>query len=293
MNFCKLSRWLAVSVLVLTFAGPLRAFGQMQANENETHAVGHGVVLVALAKAAPEATSTLPAPPPPGEDSESRWNGAYIGISIGYGSGNADTFVNPLPTAAQFVNLLPQTLHPNPTGIVGGGQLGYNWQKRMFVIGVEGDFSGTNMNGTQTVTPIIQNNHTPFPGAGFVRAHQDTAWLGTIRPRLGVAFSRVLIYGTGGLAYGRVNNAAVTDFQPVGTTIYLSAPNQTKTGWTGGGGAEIAVGRGWSMRGEYLHYDLGNVQKIANPQISLPPFQVGYTWQITANLARFGLNYKF
>jgi opacity protein-like surface antigen len=110
---------------------------------------------------------------------------------------------------------------------------------------------------------------------------------------MGFGNSHMLIYGTFGVIDARVNNSAVTDFQPVGSTIYLSAPNQTKVGWTGGGGGEFAVGGSWSLKGEYLHCNLGTVHKIANPQISLPPFQVGYTWQVTSNLIRFGLNYRF
>lgn len=310
MNFDKLSRWIALAVLALSVALPISlpayAAGQSQMNQEakvdqqagQQPAVSNDVVLVTLTEPDPAvaggASANMPAPPPKGSPASSdRWSRPYIGVSVGYGSGNANTFVNPLPTAVQFVNLLPQTLHPNPTGIVGGGQLGFNWQRRVLVLGAETDFSGSGMNGTKTVTPIIQNNNTPFPGAGFIRTHQDIAWFGTIRGRLGFAVSRFLIYGTGGFMYGRINNAAVTDFQPVGTTIYLSAPNVTKGGWTGGGGAEFALGRGWSVRGEYLHYDLGSVSRIANPQIPLPPFQVGYTWQINGNLARFGANYRF
>jgi len=70
-----------------------------------------------------------------------------VGAHVGHGAGTADTNFSPLPTAATFVNLAPQTLHPDPGGFVGGGQVGYNWQIRHFVIGAEWDISGTNMHG--------------------------------------------------------------------------------------------------------------------------------------------------
>jgi outer membrane immunogenic protein len=303
MNFYKFSRWIALWVLALAVVLPIfysaNAAGQSQvgqeakmANQQAGQPVASDVVLVTLAE--PSATAktagNMPAPPPGPSD---RWNGPYVGINVGYGTGNADTFINPLPDAATFVNLLPQTLHPNPSGLIGGGQIGYNHQHNHLVVGVEGDINGSEISGTKTVTPIIQNNGTPFPGAGFVSAHQDIPWFLTARGRMGFAFSHLLIFGTFGLIDARVNSSAITDFQPVGTTIYKSAPNLTKVGWTGGGGAEFAVSSRWSMKGEYLHCDLGTVNKTANPQISLPPFQVAYTWQVKYNLARFGLNYRF
>jgi outer membrane immunogenic protein len=305
MTFDKLSRWIVLWVLalavVLPISYPAYAAGQSPTSP-EAKMVDQGdVVLVALPEpssaAANTAGSNMPAPPPAG--SSARWDGPYIGINVGYGSGNADTFFNPLPSATMFFVLLPQTLHPNPSGLVGGGQIGYNHQHNHLVVGVEGDINGSTMSGTKIVTPIIQNNNIPFPSAAtpctacFLSAHQDTPWFLTARGRLGFAVSHVLLYGTFGMIDARVNNSAVTNFTPVGTTIYKSAPNQTKVGWTGGGGAEFAVGGRWSLKGEYLHCDLGTVQNTANPQISLPPFQVAYTWQVRSNLIRFGLNYKF
>jgi outer membrane immunogenic protein len=194
--------------------------------------------------------------------------------------------------------MTPTTLRPNPSGFLGGAQGGYNWQTGHFVIGGEADISWSRMSGTATVTPIIKNNGTPFPGAGFLTAHQDTKWFGTIRPRAGIAFDRVLLYGTGGLAYGRVNYSANSDFRPgVPTSIlffqYPASLSKTKTGWTVGGGVEVGINQHWSWKAEYLYYDLGNQSITANPIPANPPFQVSYRWETKAHTFNAGINFRF
>jgi outer membrane immunogenic protein len=222
------------------------------------------------------------------------WTGFYVGGNVGYGWGNADTFFNPLPSAATFVNLLPQTLSPDPRGVIGGVQAGYNWQSGKFVLGVEADIQGSDVNGNALNTPITQNNGTPFPGAGFLAAHQRLNWFGTARLRAGFTpVDRLLLYVTGGVAYGDVDYSAQTDFRPVGTTNYATAFSNTKFGWTAGAGAEWAFAQNWSAKVEYLYIDLGNESAIVNAAPVLPPFQVGYTWKTQEQLARVGVNYKF
>ncbi|HMF90239.1 MAG TPA: outer membrane protein [Candidatus Angelobacter sp.] len=287
-------RRLAFVALALTAAA---AYGQQQpSQEKETNSLD-AVLLASAAPAPPKVEVTapaLPAPPPP-PSSGFNWTGFYVGVNIGWGSGSADTFVNPLPTAAQFINLKPQTLSPDPSGIMGGGQVGFNWQHGHFVLGAEFDMSASGMDGTKTVTPIIQNNGTPFPGAGFVSAHQDTDWVASLRPRLGVTLvPRLLVYGTGGVAWAHVTDFAITDFRPVGTTRYPAFIDDTKTGWIAGGGAEIGLSRRWSVRGEFLHYNVGTDSRTVNAIPLLPPFQVAYTiGDTTANTFNFGLNFRF
>lgn len=310
MNSKKLSGWLALGALALTIGGPISrsAYASSPAasqDEKTTdqkavqQAADKDVVLVALAAPAPvTATNVAAAPvytPPAMAHGAYRWTGFYIGVHIGHGSGSSDTFFNPLPTATQFVNLAPQTLHPDPSGAIGGGQFGANWQHGHFVLGVEFDISASGMDGTKTITPIVQNNGTPFPGAGFVSAHQDTDWVATLRPRLGVTLvPRLLVYGTGGLAFAHVSEFAITDFRPVGTTQYPAFIDDTKKGWVGGFGAEVGLAKRWSVRGEFLHYNLGTDSKTVNAIPLLPPFQVAYTFgDTTANIVNFGLNFRF
>ena len=222
------------------------------------------------------------------------WTGFYLGANFGYGWGRGDTTFDPLPTAAIFVNLAPTTLGLTPRGALGGLQLGYNWQTGMMVFGVETDFQWSGMDASVTQAPIIQNNGTPFPGAGFLTASERTDWFGTLRARFGVTpVDRLLLYVTGGLAYGHVKYSADTDFRPVGTENYPASVSKTRAGWTVGAGAEWAFMPHWSLKAEYLYYDLGNESVTVNPAIPLPPFQVHYQWETRASVARVGVNYKF
>ena len=241
----------------------------------------------------PTAPTASPVPAPAGNGYH--WTGVYVGAHIGGGWGNADTKIDPLPDAATFINLQPSKLHPDPTGIIGGGQIGANWQHNIFVLGAEFDISGSGLDGRKTVSPIIQNNGTPFPGTGnHITSHQDTTWLASFRPRVGVTLgSRFLVYGTAGVAFGHVNYAADTDFRPVGTEHYPANVDDTKTGWIAGGGAEVGFHKHWSVRGEYLHYDLGDKQVTVDPAVPLPPFQVHYKWQTSASTFNLGVNFRF
>ena len=228
-------------------------------------------------------------------ESAFNWTGPYLGLHVGYGWGDADTSFTPLPTATGFGALLPQAQDPGPSGVFGGIQGGYNYQYCNFVFGIEADFSGSGISGTKTVSPITMNNGLPYAGGGSLRTHQDTSWFGTLRPRIGYAvMPQLLVYGTGGLAFGDVNYSAHTDYRPVGTGYYPASFSKTKVGWTVGGGAEYAIHQHWTVKAEYLYTDLGSESIIAPDQgVQALPFAVGYKWNTTSNLFRVGVNYKF
>lgn len=295
------SRWLIVGALVLTMSGAFARSANAQtevvqsADQKLLMARVDAAPVATLIAAEPAATNATPAPPPPGSHS---WTGFYAGVNVGQGSSSTTTTsINPLPSAAVFVNLLPQAFTMEPSGVLGGAQAGFNWQLGHFVLGVEADISAADIEETVRESPIIQNNNTLFPGAGnniVVQQHTDA--LTTVRPRIGfVLGSRFLLYGTGGLAIAHIGYTANTDFRPVGTEQYTANFSKTQTGWVAGGGAEVAIVGRWSVKGEYLRYGVGSVQTFtANPSPPLPPFQVNYVWNTgTTNLYRFGLNFRF
>jgi outer membrane immunogenic protein len=241
-----------------------------------------------------EMKQVAPAPPP---ECDFTWTGFYFGGNAGYGWGNADTRFEPLPDAATFRDLEPTTLSPDPDGFIGGGQIGFNWQwNKWLVLGVETDFQGSDIEGHDT--------RSDFPdifGVGngpdtFLFAHERMQWFGSTRGRIGISpWCRLLIYGTGGVAYGNVDYSANTNFDN-GIT-YPVKFSETNVGWTAGGGIEYAIGHHWTVKAEYLYYDLGNENRTQN-QLFLgapqgPPFFVRYNFETTGNIVRGGFNYKF
>lgn len=219
------------------------------------------------------------------------FKGFYVGANAGGAWANGDTRFFPLPDAGSFGALKPTTVAPQPNGWLAGGGGGYNFQFKRFVVGVEADIQGAGIDGTRVVSPVIQNDGTSAgPGTQLV-VHHELDWLGTVRARFGVTVARRwLLYGTGGLAYGRVQWMGQTDYPGIN---YAAMQDDTKVGWTAGGGVEVLLNKHWSVRGEYLYYDLGSTHLIGNPAPPNPPFQVGYAFNSSGNVMRGGINFRF
>ncbi|WP_202322188.1 outer membrane protein [Mesorhizobium sp. 113-3-9] len=164
------------------------------------------------------------------------WSGVYVGGQIGYGFGKTDAvFSSPnTPTfqASQDYDI---------DGFLGGVQVGYNYQINSLVLGVEADIAGSDIKG-----------HSGEINVGVRGDTYDTKvdWFGTLRARAGYAFDSTLIYGTGGLAYGSVEN------RYLGGPLNSFSEKGTKTGWTLGAGLEQAFTDHWSANVEYLYVDL-------------------------------------
>ncbi len=302
-NFKGFSGWLALGALAMTVSGSVTASGQQAVEEKSEQKVvqpslGKDAVLVALAKPVPASAATSAAPiymPPSMASGSYRWTGFYIGVHIGHGGGAADAAFNPLPTAAAFVNLAPVLVAADPDGTIGGGQVGFNFQHGHIVIGGELDISASGMSGSKLITPIIRNNGTALPGAGFLASNQDIDWIASLRPRLGyTVLPRLLIYGTGGLAFAHVSEFATTDLRPTVTAQYPVFVDRVKKGWIGGVGAEFGVTKRISVRGEFMRHNLGTDAKTVNAIPLAPPLQVGYRFGTTmADIVDFGANFRF
>jgi outer membrane immunogenic protein len=207
--------------------------------------------IVAGAGAANAADLAVKAPvykaPPPVIISD--WAGFYIGANGGGGFGTNTFNANPM-------------LNTKPSGGLGGGQIGYNWQFGSFVVGLEGDFDGADVEATQRFG---------------IREH--TTELATARGRAGYAIlPSLLAYGTGGYAYGHTSFT-----QNSGAPATVLQTSIDENGWVAGGGLEYKLWGPVTARGEYLHYGFGNT--------SVPAFND--TFKQSIDVVRGGLNYKF
>jgi outer membrane immunogenic protein len=237
------------------------------------------------------ADMAVKARPPIAVDPSYNWTGFYIGLNAGYGW-NDDRSVgitgSPLITAAQPV-FIPFALGLSPEGWLAGGQIGYNYQfAGRGVFGIEADFAWAD---------IQNSNFVDLPVALVSRTSvsEKIDFFGTVRGRLGVTFDRLLVYGTGGLAYANVKQLGhIDEFFPGGGRQFIANSSDLRYGWTVGVGAEWAVSKNWSVKAEYLYYDLGG-NTITGPQ-SNPVNGIDfatYSFSTRGSIARGGLNYKF
>jgi outer membrane immunogenic protein len=246
---------------------------------------GIAVFLVAAGSCSAFAADLPPAPqayaPPPALASPLySWTGCYLGIEGGGAWGQSQhTAVNP-PNPVN--SGLPITGDFDVSGGLFGGTVGCNYQISNVVVGIENDFSWTNLNGTTNDIP-------PFNLAA--RSSTNETWLDTLRGRVGVAWDRFFFYGTGGAAFA---DEGVNVCPPAG----CFTDSQVRTGWTAGVGGEWAV---WTVpagtltfKVEYLHVDLGTARFI-DPAITLPGGGTVLTRDVrlTDEIFRGGINWKF
>jgi outer membrane immunogenic protein len=224
------------------------------------------------------------------------WTGFYFGPNIGLSIGRGPTMRNSVFGPAPSGDIIADTFTMSPFGVVGGGQIGYNWQAtRNLVLGLEADLQGSG----QSDTVCVFQCSVPAT-IGFNRnttIEQKLDWFGTVRGRLGWTNGPALIYATGGLAYGHVTtDVTLNDFN---FGLVVNPPTQhferTKTGWTAGFGAETQLFGNWTGKIEYLYVDLGTTATGGFVSVFTP--QVTQTHQYVSafqdHIVRLGLNYHF
>src|SRR5882724_1111606 len=179
------------------------------------------------------------------------WTGFYIGGNVGYSWGRSrDT--STLTNGAGTV-LFTSIDRTDLNGVVGGGQIGYNWQVQNWLWGLEADIQGTGEKGSRAFTCptgictpstiiFLPNTEVPVPiiipgGPVAANLDQKLEWFGTVRGRAGVLVSpKVLLYATGGLAYGEVKTS-----ETIGGVTGFSR-SDTRVGYTVGAGIEGVIG---------------------------------------------------
>ncbi|MFY9684794.1 MAG: outer membrane beta-barrel protein [Pseudolabrys sp.] len=253
-----------------------------------------GVTLLTLF----EASGAVAAPP-----LTPSWTGFYFGGHVGYswGSLNGDTTHTVLiPTGPSFVTVPnPVAISAlgrdiDPSGGLGGLQLGYNYQVGSVVYGVEGDVTWTGQRDTFNFNGTVPNLNTE----DFLYQETTAAklrYMGTVRGRLGYAYGAFLPYLTGGLAWGRMamDLSWVASQRPTScpvctifaTRSFAGSESHTLFGWTIGGGFEYAFADRWSAKAEYLFVDLGNKTFFSG-------VPAGGSFGLHDHIVRLGINFR-
>jgi outer membrane immunogenic protein len=212
------------------------------------------------------------------------WTGIYLGGQIGYAwaSGNNNfTGFDPFFAGGTF---LSTNLGGNPSGVIGGGNVGYNYQINQWVLGIEGSVDGTSLSNTAAAI---------FPDGTTLSVHSTADIQGSIRGRVGIAWDRALIYGTGGVAFGGFNS----DVSIANTAVpFFGSANvsTTRVGWTVGGGIQYAVTNNWSVRAEYRYTNWGTLRdgNLAGFAAAPGVFFNGNR-HLNQNQVQVGFDYKF
>ena len=182
------------------------------------------------------------------------WTGFYVGINGGYGGGTFDFPMNIDADIGDYTLDYDFGADLTASGFFGGLQAGYNWQMDQMVLGVEGDLSVSNVQGKLELYSDTAN--------ASISGNAEVDWFGTARLRAGyAATSNLLIYATGGLAWGSVTSGYDADLGSLGN--FNDSTTNSHMGWTLGGGVEYAVTDHISFKTEYLYVDLGK-QKVMN-----------------------------
>jgi outer membrane immunogenic protein len=199
------------------------------------------------------------------------WTGCYIGGHIGGGWGRKD-----LSKGEAFP--LVSGFHDEIDGFLGGVQSGCDYQfDRNWVIGIEGQFSWSNIKGSFSADPFFS-----VKGFGAVAFTAKTDWITTLTGRVGYTVDRWMIYGKGGVAWAR------DKYSLVPSSGFTAAGTETRAGWTAGVGFEYAFWNSWSAKLEYNYMDFGN-KRVA----LLGPDTVDFDIDQKIHAVKFGINYRF
>jgi outer membrane immunogenic protein len=254
-----------------------------------------------------------PAPPAPVQS----WTGFYVGVNGGYGFGKPSANLIPADPLTTISTCLggpcPAATSFDINGGLGGLQAGYNWQfAPTWLAGLEADFQWSDIKGTGSSTFGFNG-----PPATYF-AQQQIEDFGTVRARLGwLPTNNVLLYATGGFAYGRVKDtvsitaasnaflAPLTYFCSLAAGVtevpncFLGNNSRWETGWTAGAGLEYSPWEHISFKVEYLFVGLGNggnVNVVAQSTNGVPATPASFTSAFSRtdfNVVRGGINWKF
>ncbi len=210
------------------------------------------------------------------------WTRCYVGANVGMGSQSSETVFAGTPDVPGNFNNGSNTA----SGVIGGVQLGCDYQRGKLVFGIQGMFNATNLDGS--------NNYTE--GTGLSSTRTEAKWFATLTGRIGITVTpRTLVYAMGGVAWIKNNytDSCLTTCNGDGgaNQNYVGLGSDTRTGWLIGGGLEQALDDRWSIFAEYRYMDFGNKITTITEQT------FGYKWQNDydhgVHTVKLGANLRF
>jgi outer membrane immunogenic protein len=238
------------------------------------------------------------------------WCGWYVGLNGGVGEwansngvlSGTDTGVGgilePFGVPLTFSSI---TIPLSAGGVLGGVEVGYNWQTGNWVVGLEADADGAWIRGNDTIIAGGGVGFVPGDAKVTVTGTDTLQGLETFRGRFGwVASPQFLIFATGGLALGQDSltlQAVCPTCNPTLPSAGQTGTNTnstTRAGYAAGGGFEWMIAPHWSLKLEYLFVDLGSQSSTFT--YTYPTAQTStatLTVRDRYNIARAGINWHF
>jgi len=207
------------------------------------------------------------------------WSGFYVGGHIGWGWGQVDSTIA-APGTVSFPTGTPLN-RTDTDGFLGGVQGGFNWQINSLVLGIEGEYTWTDIKGSSsTVSPL-------FP-AVVTSTNVKTDDIAMVSGRIGYAANEWLFYAKGGWAWTHGgSNGLVT---VAGAPFSNTSTSVDRDGWVVGAGVEWGFAPNWSAKVEYNHIDLGSKIVTVNQTVGAATFVDSST---KLDLVKAGVNYRF
>lgn len=241
-----------------------------------TLALAAATALISAQALAADLRPVYKAPPAPVVAPYYNWSGFYIGAHIG--GGWADPSLTNLTNTTPWGDLVPgDRVRTDNSGVLGGGQIGFNWQTGNIVFGLEASFSGAGIDGNVT---------SPFGTADDqFKTSINSLFLGT--GRIGYAFNNWMLYVTGGYAGADVR-ARVSD--TVLPNVGAGSDSKWLSGYTVGAGLEYAITQNLSLGLQYNFVDLGSKTFALGDAGGIYDFRVRPD---NIHVATARLNYRF
>jgi len=227
------------------------------------------------------------APPPP--PACAQFGGFYVGANVGYGYADHTWNDRDAWSGRNADNVQRGNVHVEKSGVIGGVQGGYNWQSGCTVFGVEADYSWAGINGS-----TLESDGGLGINNDSLQVENRLRGMGMVKARTGVVVDNLLIYVTGGFAYGDFRRTATqTDLNAPATEIFSSS--KTKWGWTTGVGTEWAFTQNWSIKSEvlYTRFEQDSNTFTCTVFCPVPGRSQRFEYNDSVWTTKIGLNYRF